>query len=126
MEWSMKKEIKQNNKSVSKKTHKKRRLLIIFVVVLLAWLAFDISGFGGNIRFYSKWIECGGKPVVTNPDPDFGGGSIQDYSTAPTFSLVRLSPIYFCTPLQAEEAGYSANSQQYTFPHLKVKTDNAQ
>lgn len=117
---------KQNNKSVSKKVHRKRRLLIILTVIFFIWLAFDASGFGGNIRFYNKWIECGGKPVVTNPEPDFGGGSIRDYGTAPTVSLIRFSPTYFCTPLQAEEAGYSASPQQYTFPHLKIETDSVQ
>lgn len=59
-----------------------------------------------------------------NEDPDFGGGSIQDYAFAPTFSLIRLSPEYFCTPLEAEQAGYSASPHQYEFPHLKAQDKN--
>ena len=94
------------------------RKVFILVGIFLAWLVFDLSGFGGNIRFYAKWIECGQKPVITNPEPDFGGGSVQDYGPAPTFQLIRMAHYQYCTPLEAERAGYSASPSRYEFPHL--------
>lgn len=96
----------------------------MFLVIVTAFIAllilFDLSPFGGNIRFYSKWAECGQKPVVTNPTPDFGGGSVQDYAEAPTFDLSRMSSHYFCTAFEAEKRGYSADPNSYDFPVLRA------
>ena len=95
----------------------RKRLLIVFGVLLI-WFIFDISGIGGNIRFYAKWIECGQKPVVANPEFRLGGGSVQYYAPAPNFKLIRLSLRQYCTPIEAEREGYSANPKRYEFPHL--------
>ena len=101
------------------KHRRSKKKVLIIICIVAAWLVFDLSGFGGNIRFYAKWIECGQKPVITNPESDFGGGSVQDYAAAPTFRLIRMKPYQYCTPLEAEQAGYSANPNYYESPHLK-------
>ena len=93
----------------------KTELKVALVVFLVLWLIFDISGFGGNIRFYAKWIECGRKPVVSG----FSYKGPIHYVEAEVFKPVRLSPRQFCTPLEAEQAGYSADPTVYDFPHIK-------
>ena len=114
--------VKNNVKSRPLRLPLRWAIFIITAVIFLGWLAFDLSGFGGNIKFYNKWIECGQKPVETNPD--FMYRSVPYYGMGPTFSLIRLSPEYFCTPLEAEQAGYSASPHQYEFPHLKAQDKN--
>lgn len=99
--------------------HRKRVLIFLAATVVFLIVLFDLSGIGGNVRFYGKWIECGHRPVVTNPGGDFGGGSVQDYAQAPTFKLVRKSPVYYCSPIEAERAGFSADPNYYSFPHLE-------
>ena len=42
------------------------------------------------------------------------------YYNPQAVSLMRGSPDYFCTPIEAERAGYSANLDRYEFPHLKT------
>lgn len=110
----------------SRKKHNLPMLLLIkhkgivatFSIIGLI-LLYDLVPLGGNIRFYSKWLECGQKPVGTNLEWNFGGGTPPNYGVPPTFSLMRLSPDYFCTPLEAEQAGFSASSSRYEFPNLK-------
>lgn len=114
-------EKRETTKKQTKHISKKAIILAVFSIVIL-WLVFDISGIGGNIRFYSKWIECGQKPVVAGITfgsfgPSYGP---QYYKTPPNFSLVRLSPEQFCTPIEAERAGFSANKNSWDFPHLNA------
>ena len=105
--------------SKSKKFVGKKRLVVLGMLVGVGVVLYDIAPIGGNITFYSKWIECGKKPVAANMEWRVGGGTPPHYGEPPTVSLMRLSPEYFCTPLEAEQAGFSASSQQYEFPHLK-------
>jgi len=106
------------HKSNTQSRVNKRKLLIIAGVALLLLVVFDLSPVGGNSRFYSKWASCGQKPVGTNLEWQVGGGSIPYYGDPPVVSFMRLSPDYFCTALQAEQAGYSASPDQYEFPEL--------
>lgn len=97
----------------------KRRNIVIGVAVLLALLIlFDLSPFGGNVRFYTSWIACGQKPVATAGSGLMNTGASHYYSPS---SLPGTHPTieYFCTPLEAEQAGYSASPHQYDFPHLQ-------
>ncbi len=108
---------KKTNKSSS--LHKKS-IAIAAGVILALWLAIDAIGIGGNIRFYAKWLECGQKPVVEAIDsigPDYGPFY---YHSPPTFSLFRLSPDQFCTPIEAERSGLSAEKNNWRFPHLEA------
>ena len=93
----------------------KRSVAIGIFLALL--LVFDLSPFGRNIRFYMKWADCGQRPYVANPTMRMEGDPIY-YGEAPTFALVRGSRDMFCTPLEAEQAGFSANPDYYEFPHL--------
>lgn len=99
--------------------HKINKKYIVGVVVVLffAWLIFDLSGFGDNIRFYRKWVECGIKPVSTKGSGFMNAGA-KHYYESPAIEPMRASIDYFCTPIEAERAGYSANPKRYEFPHL--------
>lgn len=77
-------------------------------------LAYDVSGIGGNIYFYTKWIECGQKPVEIK-GPGFWGGGAAHYVKTPVIALIRYQYTYFCTPLEAEIAGFSADPDEYKF-----------
>lgn len=95
------------------KQHKKRKqLLIAGAVIILAVLLYDLSPFGGNIRFYVKWAQCGSRPVETAGLP-----GINWYQEAPIYAPIR-TQVWYCTPLEAEQAGYSASATTWTFPHL--------
>ena len=69
-----------------------KKTFIIVAVIVLTLILIDFSPVGGNIRFYAKWIECGGRPVQT---ASWKGTAW--YEPAPVFSLVR-SKHWFCTP----------------------------
>jgi hypothetical protein len=91
-----------------------RRGVITLVIILILFILFDISPFGGSLTFYHKWIECGRKPVKTQSLP----GRVWYEETQP-LELVRSGyETYYCTPLEAEKAGYSSSSNSYDFPHL--------
>lgn len=79
----------------------------------------------GNIIFYVQWLGCGHKPYEGSTDL-IVESAIQPpwYKESKTFQLYRNTPPYFCTPLEAERAGYSASQNYYDFPHLKK--DNSQ
>lgn len=91
-----------------------KRLLATILIVFFAWLVVDLSGVGGNVRFYTKWAECRQKPVVSG---SLWESKVSHYVSPPTFKLIRLSPEQFCTPREAELKGYSANPYSYTFEH---------
>lgn len=92
------------------------------IVVLAVVLLFDvITPFGGQLRFYAKWIECGGRPYAT-AGWIWNTAGISHYEPAPTFMVDRggFNP-YFCTPKEAELAGYSASEYQYDYPNLSTE-----
>lgn len=101
------------------KIHKTRNKIIIISSIIIGLILFEFSPFGYNILFYSKWISCGQKPVATASSGYFNVG-VKHYYMPPNFTLVRGLTRYFCTPIQAERAGYSANENTYDFPHLKA------
>lgn len=91
----------------SKKTNmtKKRKILLIIGISLIGLLLlYDLSPFGGNIRFYATWVACGQRPVEGHED--FSGREKYYWESA-SFSPIRFGqPKYFCTPNEAEQAGY--------------------
>lgn len=97
----------------------RRHLIKVFLVIVTAFIAllilFDLSPFGGNIRFYSKWAECGVKPVQVDSKP---GGGIVWYEESPAFITIFRNQSWKCTPVEAERAGYSANEHYYSTPGL--------
>ncbi len=106
------------DKKSSKQLSRGMRRLITVVLVLTGILLFDLSPFGGNIRFYSTWIECGQKPVQTATTP---GAGIHWYVQSKSFEPGRYGYVnYFCTALEAEQAGFSANKNQYELPEMRA------
>lgn len=77
-------------------------------------LIYDILMIGGNIAFYSKWIECGNKPLsvgISVKGPEF-------YEESAPVSLARFDNRFFCTPRDAERSGFSSSEDRYSFPNL--------
>ena len=96
----------------------KKIIYITTATVVLLALFYDVVLFGGNIQFYAKWAQCRMRPVQAEGAP---GSSVVWYEEGPTFSLVR-SKKWYCTPLEAEQAGFSASRHAREFPHLNKET----
>lgn len=88
----------------------------LVILLLLIVLSFTI---GGNARFYAKWYQCNQKPVAGMPDSSHFR-TLSHHRIEPAFALTRPSA-FFCSPIQAEQHGYSADSQTYIFPNIKAK-----
>lgn len=97
----------------------KKRITILVIVLFLSVILLDISPVGGNIRFYTKWMSCGNKPVATDTSLHIDGSQPHYYEATDTFPELRGPAKLYCTPLQAEEAGYSASPSQYEFPAVE-------
>ena len=41
-------------------------ILIVVTLILAVFLAGDLIGLGGNLRYYANWIMCGHKPLVVD------------------------------------------------------------
>lgn len=78
--------------------------LVIVTAFITLLILFDLSPFGGNIRFYSKWAECGVKPVQVESLPGRAW-----YEESPGFIVLFRNQSWYCTSAEAERAGYSAN-----------------
>lgn len=104
-----------NEPKKAKKTIAARWVRLVLFLALLAGfgLFYDLA-FGGNLRFYARWIECGTKPLGSGVQL---AGHVTHYVDSPYFSLFRSAPL-FCSPREAELQGYSASWDHYRFPHL--------
>ena len=96
----------------------KKDAFVAVGIALIILLFLDLSPLGGNIAFYTKWVECGSKPVSTKMGGGIASAGVPNYTDAPNFGFLRSLTPYFCSPEEAERAGYSANSDKYEFPHL--------
>ena len=110
----------QNKKRINSETQRswwQRYHIFVFVAaIILLWLIFDIF-IGGNIRFYSRWVECGQKPVALVPGSGLFGVGVPHYYVPSYVSLIRGPIDYSCTAHEAELGGYSANERQYEFKY---------
>ena len=103
---------------VKKDEQRRAHLIVTAVTIMVAFLvAFELSPFGGNAPFYAKWIECGQKPVATAVSGYLNSGAVHYYEPS-SFPGLHPTIDYFCTPLEAELAGYSANPNTYEFPNI--------
>ncbi len=100
----------QQKREKHSRSHKK---LIIALVMIGVVILFDLTPLGGNIRFYTKWLTCGSRPVEVNSLP-----GIAWYEESPVFQLAFRNQSWYCTPIEAERAGYSASSNNHTYPHM--------
>jgi hypothetical protein len=117
------KPISNKDKQIIKRIMKhKKQILLSFIILFMAVVLIDISPYGGqNLQLYAKWIECGHKPYKTVVS--FDRTRAAHYTDQ--YSLVNLSFMNagktFCTPHEAELAGYSASSDKYIYPHLNAE-----
>lgn len=94
----------------------KNKSVLIGLSLIVLFFAYDLSGVGGNYNFYTSWGRCGQVPVL--PGSTVAGGP-KYYEAAAIFNPMRLyAGQYFCSPRDAELAGYSASSRSYEYPHL--------
>lgn len=96
------------------------------VAVLVLVTLFDVvTPLGGQLRFYAKWVECGRRPYAT-AGLVWNTTGISHYELSPVFMVDRggNNP-YFCTPKEAEVAGYSASEYQYSFPNLTPEEEKS-
>lgn len=86
-----------------------KKQLVIVIIILLVVL-FDMTPYGGNIVFYSKWIQCGRRPVQVASAP----GSAWS-EEAPLFAVPRTQVLY-CTSAQAASNGYDGAPMSVSEP----------
>ncbi len=94
--------------------------LIVVVLVFLSVSLFYLSPLSGYTQFYSKVHECARWPVVVG---GFGHSIYETvvpyYYTPPRgMTLTRAYIGIYCTPLEAEQHGFSASSKKYETPEL--------
>ena len=97
-------------------THKQTKLLIVLGILAAVIISYDFY-IPGNIRFYAKWVSCGQRPVGSRGSGLFNVG-VPHYEKVELLRLFHGHMDYYCTPLEAERAGYSANPEVYDFPRL--------
>ena len=108
-------------KKMAKPIKTKKDALVAVCGALIILLLLDLSPLGGNIFFYAKWAQCGSRPIATSMGPGLGFGAVgvpYYYVDAKNFGFLRNLTSHFCTAKDAEQAGYSADSKNYEFPHL--------
>lgn len=95
----------------------RKKAIIFFAGMIAILVVFDLTPLGGSMHFYARWIECGERPITVS-----GGyfGGVSYYHPAPVVNIFRISERpYFCTALEAEQAGYSASEGRRYFPELE-------
>lgn len=108
-----------NRLQVSRNFVKKLVVLSVIILALILLWILDSTNFGGNLHFYTKWVSCAQRPLEESSLP---GGGVRFYQKAPILTIFRggNNKVYYCTPLEAEQAGLSAVSYQYQYPHLET------
>lgn len=96
------------------RAHRRRVILLVVTILVFLTVLIDLSPVGGNMRFYLKWSACGAKPVQVQSLPGNAW-----YEDSPTFPLIFRNQSWYCTPIEAEKAGYSAYPNSFSFPHLE-------
>lgn len=103
-----------------KKAHEQsvfKKVAIATGGALAVLLLLDLTPAGGNVYTYSKWLSCGRWPLQSEI---IILGEVPHYGETPRFTLLGGSKNLFCTPREAELAGYSAIPTDYDFPNLNV------
>ena len=102
---------------MSKKIKSKKDVLIAVGGAVVVLILVDLTPIGGNTISLVNHIRCGGGAYRT---PVFAYGySVPSYEKVDFRpGLFQGYPSYFCTPEEAERAGYSADPKMYKFPHL--------
>ncbi len=98
-----------------RKDVRKKEIVRLFGILFAAILIVDLTPLGGNSIMYANAIRCGHLPLQSGAT--YTGQSPHYVSTA-AFDVFRGYPKYFCSPEEAERAGFSASADDRIFPHL--------
>ncbi len=101
-----------------RKPHNWPKIIMITICVIIAMILLDFVTpiWGGQVRFYAKWVECGQRPQQESVKL---GGHIEYHELSSAFSPLRDNHMqYFCTPREAELKGISGNQDSYSYPYL--------
>lgn len=101
---------------MSKKIKTKKDVLFAIGGAIIVLILLDLTPLGGNTVAYYNYLNCNRNlyqvPLVSYRKlPHY-----VESSMAP--AVLRGYPTYFCSPEDAERAGYSADPESYSFPHL--------
>ena len=108
----------KNKAKKSRFTQKQINWFVISGFLVLAIVSYDFY-IPGNIRFYAKWVTCGERPVGSRGSGLFNVG-VPHYEKVQLLRVFHGHMGYYCSPLEAERAGYSANPEVFDFPNLKA------
>ncbi len=103
-----------------RKPHNWPKIIMITVCVIVALTLIDIVTpvWGGQVRFYAKWSDCGRLPI--QGDQTYKGPKF--YKKAAVFDAFRDNRIeYFCSPKEAEMQWYSSDQNSASYPNLTAK-----
>ena len=107
-----KEKMKKNQRPILKK------VLIASAGAVIVLILLDLTPVGGNVLYYGKWLQCGRAPVHAKGVGLANG--VPHYNSEKIFAFARGTTPYFCTPREAELAGYSASRTDYEFPNLST------
>ena len=103
------------HKNMAKPIKTKKDALVAICVALAILLLLDLSPLGGNIVIHVYAVKCGQWPLQSG---NILTGGVPNYVSSPKFGLMQGYRQHFCSEKEAEQAGYSADSKNYDFPHL--------
>lgn len=82
-----------------------KRVVVIVILALIGVAVLMDTIVGGNILFYTKWIECGRKPVQLYTNT-FWNAADYYYSSPAAIDPLRGNHRYVCTESEAKNMGY--------------------
>ena len=103
---------------MSKTIKTKKDVAKALIGALIILFLIDLTPLSGNTVMYAKWLQCGHKPLHARLGAGMGVAGVPNYVTPPDVAFLRGYTPYFCTPYEAEKAGFSADEIYYEFPHL--------
>lgn len=107
------------SKNEKNKVRKTKKIILGVILVTVILVVLDFTPFGGTIKYYSTWIDCRRRPVVTEGSGYFNAHA-PSYRDPGNIEIYPGDQKYYCTPLEAERDGYSASRDSYEFPHMKA------
>ena len=108
----------KSNRLISWKKHRNRVILATLLITILTAVVADVFlGNAAQMRFYAKWISCGDLPYEARSTNLMNTGGSYYAKTSPFVVLRPNAPLY-CTPRDAEMAGYSSSPDKLDFPYL--------
>ncbi len=107
----------QAGANTSKDKQRKGRHIMLWVILCGSLVLLLDTYLPGNIRYYSKWVECGHMPYGTKREFRVGpvlGSYTQDKK------FINSSSNLYCTARDAELHGLSGDSNSWQLNHVTV------